>query len=440
MCLLVCLLSRLIAQEASAIVLQPSKTCLQPFGDSSYLSSPPSKKEKGAKRTDKKGPEEVSSQAQKQQEALTAQLAEAEAAKAAELQAAQQECGRLTDGLSVAASELQAVREELDKCREQCQQLEHRAAAAEAEAADSQSKLLQAQGESCEYRARCEQLQKRLAAGEKASGHTPDLQALLVENAEEKGMYKERCRHLQRQLAEAKEEARRLRGGISLHPTFAQHGPGASSSEESNSNVEDYIFVDEETSSELSLSSWFSVKPHCFMLDAIFKTRSGDTVHFLPARELMKGSQVVAGDDDTILEVAEAPKVCKATETVQLQAGAASLQVTRDHLVQVTDAKGELGGGLYLPAGDLKLGDMVVLDSGEPEALTAVNKVSADCEVLKLVFKPDLPVAVFSRPTCILTKAHKKTPSTRRGGMCPKGKRVVGQTVETAVTEGDYMD
>ena len=362
------------------------------------------------------------------------------------------------------------MREELETCREQCQQLEHRAVAAEAEAADSQSKLLQAQEKSCEYRERCEQLQKRLALSEAASGHSPDLQNLLVEHAvykdrceqlseqikqqtdrnmgqihsllEEKGMYKERCRHLQRQLADVKEEAKRLGA---LHPTFAQDGEAALSSEDLNSNVEtDYILVDDETLSELSLSSWFSVKPHCFMLDAIFKTRSGDTVHFLPGRELMKGSQVVAGDDKTILEVAEVPKVCKATEAVQLQAGAATLQVTRDHLVQVADAKGELGGGLYLPAGDLKPGNLVVLDSGEAEALTTVKLLLTDCEVLKIVFEPDLPVAVFSRPPCILSKGHKKKPPIRRRGFCPRTKGTMDETadgrVSIPITAGEYMD
>ena len=364
------------------------------------------------------------------------------------------------------------MREELETCREQCQQLEHRAAAAEAEAADSQSKLLQAQEKSCEYRERCEQLRKRLALSEAASGHGPDLQTVLVENAvykdrceqlseqikqqtdrnmgqihsllEEKGMYKERCRHLQRQLADVKEEAKRLGA---LHPTFAQDGETASSSEDLNSNVEaGYILVEDETLSELSYSSWFSVQPHCFMLDAIFKTRKYETAFFLMGKDLVKGSQVVAGDDETILEVAEAPQVCKAMEAVQLQAGGATLQVTPDHLVQVADAKGELGSADYQfrPAGKLKLGDMVVLDSGEPEALTGVNIFSVDCEVLKLVFEPDLPVAVFSCPPCILSKGHKKKPPTRRAGMSTKVTRTLDQApddgVSIPITAGEYMD
>ena len=49
-----------VVQEASPIVLQPSKTCLQPFSDSSYLASPapaPQQKRKGTKTKRKKGPE-----------------------------------------------------------------------------------------------------------------------------------------------------------------------------------------------------------------------------------------------------------------------------------------------------------------------------------------------------------------------------------------------
>ena len=463
-----------VVQEASPVLSQPSKACLQPFtddpGDVSYFWSLLPQQKRWSPKKSKQDQTSVSTQAREQREALAAQLAEAEAAKAVELRALQEECGRLTDGLAVAASELQAARDELGTCRKECQHLQHRA---EAEAADGQRKLRQAQEESCEHRDRCEQLQKRLAASEAASGRGPDLQALLVENAvykdlckqlseqinqqtdrtigqiqslsEEKGMYKERCRHLQRKLAEAQLEARRLGGGISLQPTFAQHGQGASSSEESNSNIEaDYILVDDDTLSELSYSSWFSVQPHCFMLDAIFKTRKYDTDFFLMGKDLVKGSQLVAGDDKTIVEVAEAPKICKATEVVHLQAGAATLRVTPDHLVQVHDAQGELSGSPYVPAGKLKEGDLVALDSGEPEALTSVNKFSLDCDVLKIVFEPDLPVAVFSCPPCILSKGHKKKVPPRRGGMCHRFQETVDHSADGGVsiprTAGDYMD
>jgi len=45
--------------------------------------------------------------------------------------------------------------------------------------------------------------------------------------------------------------------------------------------------------------------------------------------------------------------------------------------------------------------------------------------VLKIVFEPDLPVAVFSAPPCIQSKGHKKKPSPRRSGECRKGEGLV---------------
>ena len=420
-------------------------------------------------------------QAQLQRELLAAQLAEVEEAKAAELQRAREECGRLAEqlaavqaALSQRAGELQSARDETERYKQQCQELQHRTAVAEGAVADSQSKLCQMQET---YQNCWERLEKRLLMEEGASGNKADLQALLVENAtfkgrceqlqqnlakaeaqasgnmqqmlslcEEKGLYKGRCDELQRQLDQEKEQARRLPGGISLHPTGAHHDDGASSSQESNSNNDmDYILVDDSdgTSSVLSNSSWFSVKPHCFMLDAIFKTRSYGIDFFVMGKDLKKGSQVLAADDETILEVAEAPKVCKATEVVRLQAGAATLQATPDHPVQVPDANGELDIVLDVPAGELQVGDLVLLDSGEAVALTSVEKHLWDCEVLKIVFNRNLPVAVFSQPSCILSKGQKKKPP-RRGRLCQKTKGTADQTADGGVsipfTAGEYMD
>ena len=407
-----------------------------------------------------------------------------------ELGERREECAKLQEALATAeAAYLQAAWQEVVQCQNELQQVREeneklKEALATAEAASleqaselqsareevlqCQNKLQQVWEENCQLRERCEQLEMYAATGEGASGSAPDLQSVLVvKNAvykdrceqlkqqtarnmgqiqsllEEKGMYRERCNQLQRNLAKATEEAARLRGGVSLHPVFPHHAEGASSnssSQESNSNIEmdcDYIVVDDdETSSDLSLSSWFSVKPHCFMIDAIFKTRKYGTDFFLMGKDLVKGSEVVAGDDQTILQVSEPPKVCKASKAVRLQAGAATLQVTPDHLVQFFDEDDELeASNSYRPAGQLKVGDCVVLDSGEAAALTSVTTFPVDCEVLKLVFKPDLPVAVFSSPLCILSKGHKKKPVTRRAGMCPKRKETVDdQTADDGVS------
>ena len=196
--------------------------------------------------------------------------------------------------------------------------------------------------------------------------------------------------------------------------------------------------------SVLSSSSWFLVKQHCFMMDAIFKTRSYSMDFFVMGKDLTIGSQVVAGDDETLLKVAKTPEVCHATEVILLKAGVASLQVTKDHLIQVPTLDLD-GSTRYAQAGTLRHGDMVMLDSGEPVALTSVEPKSVECEVLKIVFEPDLPVAVFSCPPCILSKGHKKKPPTRRGGMCQRviptqsqARPVDGASIP--ITAGEYMD
>ena len=385
----------------------------------------------------------------RQREALAAQLAETEAAKAAELQAAREEWEKRREALATAEAALSA----------------------------NQTKMQQMRVENSELRECCELLEKRLLMEEEACGKKSDLRALLLENAnfkdrgeqlqqnlvqaeaqasasmkqmhslyEERGMYKERCHQLQRQLDEAKRQSIRSQAGICLHPTLVHRDERAASSQESNSNMEmDYIPVDDGTSSVLSNSSWFSVKPHSFMLDAIFKTRSYVIDFFVMGKDLLKkGSQVVAADNETILEVAEPPKVCEATEVVHLQAAAATLDVTPDHRVQVPDANGELDIGLFVPAGELKEGDLVALDSVEPVALTSVEIRSMDVHVLKLTFKPDLPVAAFACPACILSKSDRKKPATRRGGMCHKSVGTSDKTadggVSVPITAGEYMD
>ena len=264
---------------------------------------------------------------------------------------------------------------------------------------------------------------------------------------EENGMYKERARELEKQLLEVK-ESHHLSSG---HDAFGE----APSNEVSDCQPPDlaeqlgYSFVDDDdtSSSVLSRSSWFSVKPdsvkpHCFMVDAIFKTRSYGADFFLMGRDLKKGSQVLAGDDASILEVAKTPEICEASEVVELQAAAATLWVTPDHLVQVADPKDDTEESLFLAAGQLKVGDLVMLDSGKVAALSSVVLRREACQVLKIVFEPYMPVAVFSRPTCILSLGHKKKRPIRRGGRSREGPLddSMDGRVSVPITAGEYMD
>ena len=291
---------------------------------------------------------------------------------------------RLSQAESDAAErrlELQRLQEESRGYQERCQQVEVHAASAEEPGSKAE---LQLEKEKAVLQERCEQLQQQLQqTSSKAEAERSAMLGQLLDLREEKGMYKERIRELERQLREAKKQ-------------------------EQESHHSNYL-VDEDRASILSGSSQSSVKQNCFMLDALFKVRM-DVLR--EGRDLQKGSQVVAGDGKTVLEVVEISKEAQAVEVVDLWAGAAMLRVTPDHRVQVPDESGE-AGRVYVPAGNLKAGDFVMLDAGEPVALTSAETHPMECKVLKIVFKPDLPVAVFSSPTCILSKGPQEETNHR---------------------------
>ena len=263
--------------------------------------------------------------------------------------------------------------------------------------------------ENATYKERCEQMKLRLDRAEaELRRKTAENQQLLVENA----TFRERCR-----IEARHPQSLRAATSAATFATMRPSGMEASSSQDSDSAERmGFTVVDDDALSVLSHSSWFSVKPHCFVVDAIFRTRSCGRDFFLMGKDLVKGSRVVAADNKTILEVAAAPEVFQETAGFDLQAGNAALGVTADHLVLVPDPKAASCNGIYVKAGNLKEGDFVMLDSWEPVRLTGMDPWSAEREVLKVVFQPDLPIAVFSCPPCILSKGHKKK-QTRRGGM-----------------------
>ena len=167
--------------------------------------------------------------------------------------------------------------------------------------------------------------------------------------------------------------------------------------------------MDEDVASVLSGSSGCSVQQNCFMLDAIFKCRMDV---FREGSDLQKGSQVLAGDGETVLEVVEISKEARTKKVVDLaggccntagdprpsRAGPRCRTARRDAVICY--ARGQVEGG--------RLRDE--LDSGEPVALTTAETLPMECKVLKIVFKPDLPVAIFSSPSsCILSKGHRRS-------------------------------
>ncbi|CAE7751050.1 unnamed protein product [Symbiodinium sp. CCMP2592] len=360
-------------------------------------------------------------------------------AEAAEHAATKERLSQTESDAAERRVEVERPQEESRGFQERCQQAEA------ARSVLSESNKVELQLENARLQERCEQFQQQLAKAEaERSAMLGQMQVLWSET----GMNKERIRELERHLQNAKKSHHRTSGHNPLSEASCEEATDGQQPDLAEQLG--YSFVDDDgtSSSVLSCSSWFSVKldsmePHCFMVDAIFKTRSYGTDFFLMGRDLKKGSQVVAGDDASILEVAKTPEICEASEVVELQAGDAVLRVTPDHLVQVSP-KGDTEESLYLEAGKLKVGDLVMLDSGEPVALSSVVIRPIICQVLKIVFEPYLPVAVFSRPTCILSLGHKKKRPIRRGGRIREGAGPSDDSmdggVSVPITAGEYMD
>ncbi|OLP91011.1 Carnosine synthase 1 [Symbiodinium microadriaticum] len=387
-------------------------------------------------------------------------------------------------------AELQAARSESAKSKEQCEEFATRAAAAEAGVAGMQKELRQVQEENGKCQERCEEFATRLQAAEaEASEHAKtkerlaraeadaaeqrlEKQRLEMENLSlkagsqqstemhvEKAVLQDRCEQLQQQLAEARGQLEvlwvergmyqeRLRQLAEMnkkqesrhhrHPAF--HPPGPAPSQESDLAEQlGYSLVDEDVASVLSGSSGCSLQQNCFMLNALFKCRMDV---FREGSDLQIGSQVLAGDGETVLEVVEI-KEARATEVVDLKAAGATLLVTPDHPVPIPNAEGKAGGHHCLPAGKLKVGDFVMNSSGEPVALTTAETLAMECKVLKIVFKPDLPVAVFPNPSsCILSKGQKK--SQKRRSVRGRGQQAADPIDEGAsipdTAAGEYTD
>ena len=84
------------------------------------------------------------------------------------------------------------------------------------------------------------------------------------------------------------------------------------------------------------------------------------------------------------------------------------------------------------------MGDEVVVD-GAPTKLTFVDVMCGEVTVLKIVFDPDLPVAVFRPPGCIHSHGHKRK-KIRRGGKHHRTGREGADAGSIPDTEGYYSD
>ncbi|OLP98048.1 hypothetical protein AK812_SmicGene19539 [Symbiodinium microadriaticum] len=311
-----------------------------------------------------------------------------ETSEQAEVQKSQEEGRELSNRLVAADSfttmELQTVQIESDKCKEQCKELASRAAAAESTVVEMMKELRQLQEEKGKYQERCEELVKRKAQLQIQKAVLQERCEQLrqqLDLREEIGMYKERFRRLEHELTIRRKK----------QDTPHTH------------------------------SSWFSMKPdsvklHCFTLDAIFKTRSCGTYFFLMGRDLWKGSQVVAGDDASILEVAKTSEICDATNG-DLKAGAATLHFTPDHLAQPAEESGLKNPQLVDAARDVPVRNpMPESEEAAARILCAGVQVEWQCDACRAagladraqVKKPTVQEEAPETQTATLTRAAKK--------------------------------
>ena len=164
-----------------------------------------------------------------------------------------------------------------------------------------------------------------------------------------------------------------------------------------------------DSSSNCTVGSWTHVtsgQPCCFLQDTYFKVVTDDGQIFCPAKMLFKGSRVIAADG-TVVEVLYPPEQHQVDAVIKLQVGSASLVVSPDHRILIP-------GNKTIQAKDLEVGSEVLLDGTEAK-LTNFEWNQVPTMVMKIAFKPDIPVAAFMCAPSILSKGSRNKPRVRRG-------------------------
>lgn len=329
----------------------------------------------------------------------------------------------------------QQLRTEVARLAERRDQAESQLQKAGQERAGLQDACQRLCGEAARSAERCDQTEKQLQKVEQErAGLQESCQKLRAENA----CLRERCDQRAEQLQGTQRENASLKGeladlrSILCNTLKGETLSGAGVFDASmlgwqvpHDAVAAGIAESASKESHHSFASWSFVSvasgPDCFVIDWLFKAVSGgsaESIFYLPGSLLAKGSQVLA-HDDTLLEVACAPEEHEADEVIELRAGGALLRVTPEH--RVPALRGDGGSFGDVPAKDLCAGDRVYVD-GEPVELTSTTPISDKVQVLKITFKPDKPVAVFTPPPKILSKGHASSKMPiRRGGMNRRG-------------------
>ena len=167
-----------------------------------------------------------------------------------------------------------------------------------------------------------------------------------------------------------------------------------------------------DSSSVCTVGSWTHVasgQPCCFLPDTYFKVVTDDgEICEKPAKMLFKGTCVVAADG-TVIEVLYPPEQHQVDAVIKLQVGSAFLVVSPDHRILIP-------GNKTIQAKELEEGSEVFLDGTKATAkLTSVEWNLVPTMVVKIAFKPDIPVAAFMWSPSILSKGSRNKPRVRRG-------------------------
>jgi len=182
--------------------------------------------------------------------------------------------------------------------------------------------------------------------------------------------------------------------------------------------------VDSDSEVALQAASGIKVgsgRPCCFHMDAEFVIRAGDGIgemtYRMKARDLSKGSRVVAADPSgTLVEVSRHPEIYEVDEMILIKAGGASLLVSPEHTVP---AKCLCGPELEtdVKAEDLRVEQHQVLVNSKACAITSVEHIVYEDKekVVKISFHLDLPVEAIMPPSAIATKGfNRKAPRRSR--------------------------
>ncbi|CAE7483096.1 unnamed protein product [Symbiodinium pilosum] len=148
------------------------------------------------------------------------------------------------------------------------------------------------------------------------------------------------------------------------------------------------------------VSSWVCVPNSgfsVFVAGTMLKAKVGQAFEYLQAKDLRKGAQIVASDDQTLLEVLDGPEVQSSDEIVELWTGDRLLRVDRQQQFLVATDEEAAATSQASPAEKLHPGDWIKVN-GRFTRLVGVD-IRAPAEkvpAVRLDLSPSLPAATFS--------------------------------------------